>query len=204
MFVTPDSLVSYRVPEGWRAELLGWDLVIAPETEWTNSDGKPGFMARSVSFGALVVPEGDTARSVADAWMYSRARPDRRDEFSAQVAARDARVFDWTDGICDILTYVVEFTPRLLVLIHVVLQGRSMGGYDLDIHDVAADALDRIEWKTGVVESVRYEVWRQDDNGNRFLVSDGQTYDEASRTLAQFEALTHKQTYWISVAAPPT
>lgn len=202
MLVAPDNLVSYRVPEGWRAELLDQCLIIAPEAEWTLSDGNPAFMAQSVSFAGLVVHEGETARSVADAWMYPRARPEARDEFATQVATRDARLFDWTDGICDILTYFVEFTPRLLVWFQVVLQGPTMGGYDLKIQDLAADALARIEWKTGVVESVRYEVWRQDDNGNRFLVSGGQTYDEASSVLAQFEALTHKQTYWIAVAAP--
>lgn len=44
-----------------------------------------------------------------------------------------------------------------------------------------------------------YELWRQDDNGNRFLVG---TYGEraaAERRLAELTRTPHKQTYWITV-----
>jgi lactoylglutathione lyase len=39
-------------------------------------------------------------------------------------------------------------------------------------------------------------VWRQDDNGARFVVSDRHTRDEAERICAELEARGHKQTYW--------
>jgi hypothetical protein len=42
-------------------------------------------------------------------------------------------------------------------------------------------------------------VWRQDDNGNRFVISAGHARVEAEQLCASFEARGHKQLYW---AAP--
>ena len=45
----------------------------------------------------------------------------------------------------------------------------------------------------------RWEVWRQDDNGNRYLVSAHPDEPAARRRLAELESgVMHKQTYWIS------
>lgn len=43
---------------------------------------------------------------------------------------------------------------------------------------------------------------RQDDNGNRFEVKSLTSRCEAQAALAVFEALGHKQTYWLDSAAP--
>lgn len=44
----------------------------------------------------------------------------------------------------------------------------------------------------------RWEVWRQDDNGNRYLVSAHPDEPAAKRRLAELESgVVHKQTYWI-------
>lgn len=44
-----------------------------------------------------------------------------------------------------------------------------------------------------------WQLWRQDDNGNRFLISTHPQRDEAARQLADFESgHPHKQHYWIS------
>jgi len=40
-------------------------------------------------------------------------------------------------------------------------------------------------------------VWRQDDNGNRFHVSEHGTMNEAKEEVDRFESLGHKQTYWV-------
>jgi hypothetical protein len=45
-----------------------------------------------------------------------------------------------------------------------------------------------------------WELWRQDDNGNRFLIGRFATAEAAEAEQRRFEALGHKQTYW--VAAP--
>jgi hypothetical protein len=41
-----------------------------------------------------------------------------------------------------------------------------------------------------------WSVWRQDDNGNVFMVKSGLTEAEALRLVAEYEAKGHKQTYW--------
>ncbi len=46
-----------------------------------------------------------------------------------------------------------------------------------------------------------WTVWRQDDNGNRFLVSSHPTEAEARRAAAELEARGHKQLYTVE---PPT
>jgi hypothetical protein len=43
-----------------------------------------------------------------------------------------------------------------------------------------------------------FELWRQDDNGNRFIID---TYDDLAKAetrLAELARIPHKQTYWIS------
>jgi hypothetical protein len=46
-----------------------------------------------------------------------------------------------------------------------------------------------------------WELWRQDDNGNRFLIGRFGTAEAAEAEQRRFEALGHKQTYWVQPAA---
>jgi hypothetical protein len=39
-------------------------------------------------------------------------------------------------------------------------------------------------------------VWRQDDNGNRFLIADSLSQDEAAKMVRELEHGGHKQVYW--------
>ena len=43
-----------------------------------------------------------------------------------------------------------------------------------------------------------YELWREDDNGNRFLVGTYPDRTAAERRLAELTRCPHKQTYWIA------
>ncbi|WP_433319530.1 hypothetical protein [Micromonospora chersina] len=43
-----------------------------------------------------------------------------------------------------------------------------------------------------------WTVWRQDDNGNRYVVSRHDTRAEADSVAATMEARGHKQTYWVA------
>jgi allophanate hydrolase subunit 2 len=45
---------------------------------------------------------------------------------------------------------------------------------------------------------MRFSLWRQDDNGNRFLVGDFPDRATAEARLAELNRSFHKQTYWIS------
>jgi hypothetical protein len=47
-----------------------------------------------------------------------------------------------------------------------------------------------------------WELWRQDDNGNRFLIARFASGEAARAEQRRFEALAHKQIYWIQQAAP--
>lgn len=43
----------------------------------------------------------------------------------------------------------------------------------------------------------RWTVYRQDDNGNRFVMEKHISREEAERMVATFEARGHKQLYWM-------
>jgi hypothetical protein len=46
----------------------------------------------------------------------------------------------------------------------------------------------------------RYALWRQDDNGNRFLVATFASREEAEGRLGELSRLPHRQIYWIEEA----
>jgi SAM-dependent methyltransferase len=48
-----------------------------------------------------------------------------------------------------------------------------------------------------------WELWRQDDNGNRVRISAHASETEAGAALARFESLGHKQTYWLETRPAP-
>jgi hypothetical protein len=43
-----------------------------------------------------------------------------------------------------------------------------------------------------------WEVWRQDDNGNRFMLGNFDSRELAQERLDELTRCLHKQTYWIS------
>jgi hypothetical protein len=52
----------------------------------------------------------------------------------------------------------------------------------------------------GAERPVRWIVWRQDDNGNRFEVARKDSRAEADALAAAMEMRGHKQTYWVARA----
>jgi hypothetical protein len=45
-----------------------------------------------------------------------------------------------------------------------------------------------------------WTVWRQDDNGNQYVVSRHDTQAEAQSVAADMEARGHKQVYWVAMS----
>ncbi len=43
-----------------------------------------------------------------------------------------------------------------------------------------------------------FDLWRQDDNGNRFLIGSFAERADAELRLAELTRALHKQTYWIT------
>jgi hypothetical protein len=50
---------------------------------------------------------------------------------------------------------------------------------------------------------MKFELWRQDDNGNRFLVGSFGEWALAEARLAELTRCQHKQTYWIEEQPSP-
>lgn len=48
------------------------------------------------------------------------------------------------------------------------------------------------------IEDQTWGVWRQDDNGNQFLVESGLDKETALRLMKEYENRKHKQVYWRS------
>jgi hypothetical protein len=49
----------------------------------------------------------------------------------------------------------------------------------------------------GETRNGRFELWRQDDNGNRVLIRRFDTRASAEAEVARFESLGHRQIYWV-------
>lgn len=43
----------------------------------------------------------------------------------------------------------------------------------------------------------QWELWRQDDGGNQFLIGRYANCAEAERVMQEFENRGHKQVYWV-------
>lgn len=54
-----------------------------------------------------------------------------------------------------------------------------------------SESLEALPWE-------RFEVWRQDDNGRKFLVSAHTSHRKAQCTSLELEKRGHKQTYWVT------
>lgn len=57
---------------------------------------------------------------------------------------------------------------------------------------------------TEAADSTIYEVWRQDDNGNRYLMASHRDRAAAEAAVAEIEAgVPHKQLYYVVVRPVP-
>ncbi len=63
----------------------------------------------------------------------------------------------------------------------------------------------RVELTPAIVagNEALWSVWRQDDNGNRTVISRGHAREEAEQLVRAFEARGHKQLYWASADDVP-
>lgn len=57
-------------------------------------------------------------------------------------------------------------------------------------------------WGRG--RGVRWRLWRQDDNGNRFLIAEFENREAAERRMEDLSRYPHKQMYWIEGSALPS
>ena len=107
--------------------------------------------------------------------------------------------YETTDG-CDETKLIGVFSTESAAKSAVEQLKAAPGFRDLPEHfHINAHQLDRVHWESGYVTE-RYvpiwSVWRQDDNGNVFMVSNGHVESEALRLVREFESKAHKQVYW--------
>jgi hypothetical protein len=79
--------------------------------------------------------------------------------------------------------------------------------FNIDIDEMTTDLEDILEvldfgtedliWIEPTISFQKYEVWRQDDHGNRFLVEIAASRADAKIILRKYELIPHKQTYWL-------
>jgi hypothetical protein len=74
-----------------------------------------------------------------------------------------------------------------------------------DLEDILIDLdvdCSELYWVHEAITLASYDVWRQDDNGNRYLVSADLCRPDATRLMRRLESTKHKQTYWIARHGP--
>jgi hypothetical protein len=195
-----DGILHFSVPEGWsRVELHGgvgfapthlFDDVYPIDTAPLSLFIQPLEHAETASFDGTI-----------EALMGRRVRQGYPERFDAEVSGRPARGFGWTDGVADILSFFVCVLDRHFVEFSV--QKRSFQEPPSPpLNDVARELLSRVRWTMSdmaapsVESDELWEVWRQDDHGNRFRVSAELTHAAAERMCQDFEARGHRQLYW--------
>ncbi|HUQ05859.1 MAG TPA: hypothetical protein VM261_25330, partial [Kofleriaceae bacterium] len=57
--------------------------------------------------------------------------------------------------------------------------------------------------RVSISRAMRFELWRQDDNGNRVRIDVFASEAEAEAERAGYEARAHKQLYWVQPAPNP-
>lgn len=72
---------------------------------------------------------------------------------------------------------------------------------DLDeVLEVLGLTLKNLTWFDESIKLQPYELWRQDDNGHKFLIETFSCRADAVKAMKEFEARLHKQTYWVEKA----
>ena len=120
---------------------------------------------------------------IFDELVYGRFEPESRRYFSGLIESLGARG-------CDAVVLGCTEIPLLV----------SQADSPLPVLD-STRILARAALRKAVGEPAGWSVWRQDDNGNRYEVSRGLSRADASRELARFESLGHKQVYWTAPTA---
>lgn len=82
------------------------------------------------------------------------------------------------------------------------MNGNCNGWCRVDAETAAEDSASKDGRRMGDAQAgAAWELWRQDDNGNRFLIGTFGAREAADAEQRRFEALAHKQIYWVERAA---
>jgi hypothetical protein len=101
-----------------------------------------------------------------------------------------------------LIQYLQSLPDKVYIEVLWSEQSRSRDLEDvlIELNLVSSD----IYWMHEAINLARYDVWRQDDNGNKYVVSADICRPDAIKLQRQLESSKHKQTYWISPATGET
>lgn len=78
---------------------------------------------------------------------------------------------------------------------------RSSGGLQVQFAAIAAAANDSSQVSASARQTPLYEVVRQDDNANAFIIARDVSLTAAQAMVQEYQAKGHKQVYWYRAAS---
>ncbi len=82
-----------------------------------------------------------------------------------------------------------------------ILNNEKTLARDLDeVLEVMHISSKNLTWFDERIKFYPHELWRQDDNGHKFLIETFACKADAIKAMKEFEARLHKQTYWVEKA----
>lgn len=80
----------------------------------------------------------------------------------------------------------------------------SHGAAEVEIFEQVLELLDLdsdwLSWINPDLQLVPHEIWRQDDNGQSFVIRTARCRADAARMVRRLESSPHRQMYWIRPA----
>ncbi len=93
-----------------------------------------------------------------------------------------------------------EFLPkteRSFIQILILNDEKTLADNFNEVLEVLELTSKDLAWFDDRIKLQPHELWRQDDNGHKFLIETFLCKADAVKAMKEFEAHLHKQTYWI-------
>lgn len=87
-----------------------------------------------------------------------------------------------------------QLTDRVQIVCHETEPDADLLEQILEMLDIDSDWF---TWINPELKLTPHEIWRQDDNGNSFVVRLARCRADAVRMIRRLETFPHKQTYWM-------
>jgi hypothetical protein len=95
--------------------------------------------------------------------------------------------------------YIAEFPSNKIIMTHIgCLNNGETIARDIDtVLEMLELSSENVNFVYNDVKLISHQLWRQDDNGHKFLIETFPCRADAVKAMKEFEARLHKQTYWI-------
>jgi hypothetical protein len=96
--------------------------------------------------------------------------------------------------------FIEEFLPnqeRFITQLGLLNDSKTLADNLDEVLEVLELTSSNLTWFNKIIKFQPCELWRQDDNGHKFLIETFPCRADAFMAMKEFEASLHKQTYWI-------